>query len=262
MISSVVLCSHCFKPTKNCRDWAFSNSGLEVGLPAFQLPIFENVRHCWKEIYGTCLLQESMPFVKSKPPLPTAFWLHHAHPFFAAAERRPVLCREAEGWVAQLWYPRFVWNTLIVLSVVLWDCCKPMNTCRDWASSHSGLEVGLPAFQLPMFAKCEALPKRDLWDMLVGFRHSFQLFFLAKTFNSWRDQRVGNGELLSWESQSSSNVRVDVWVVNLWWIRMICRRKFSVPKFGALARSKQLILMPVTVKSWFDHLVCGLRGHL
>ena len=24
--------------TKNCRDSAFSNSGLEVGLPAFQLP--------------------------------------------------------------------------------------------------------------------------------------------------------------------------------------------------------------------------------
>ena len=53
----------------------------------------------------------------------------------------------------------------------------------------------------------------------------------AKTFNSWRDQRVGKGELLSPESQSSSNIaRVDVWVVNPWWIRMILRRKFSVPK--------------------------------
>ena len=43
-------------------------------------------------------------------------------------------------------------------------------------------------------------------------------------------------------------VRVDAWVVNHWWIRMILRRKFSVPKFAVLARSKQLILMPVTVK--------------
>ena len=56
------------------------------------------------------------------------------------------------------------------------------------------------------------------------------LFFLAKTFNSWRDHRVGKSYLLSRESQSSSNiVRVDVWVVNQWWIRMILRRKHSVP---------------------------------
>ena len=35
------------------------------------------------------------------------------------------------------------------------------------AFSNSGLEVGLPAFQLPMFAKCDALPRGDLFDMLV-----------------------------------------------------------------------------------------------
>ena len=33
--------------------------------------------------------------------------------------------------------------------------------------SRSGLEAGLPAFQLPMFAKCEALQKRDMLDMFV-----------------------------------------------------------------------------------------------
>ena len=50
---------------------------------------------------------------------------------------------------------------------------------------------------------------------------------IAKTFNSWRDQTVGKGKLLSWESQSSSNiVRVDDWVVNRWWIWMIRRCKF------------------------------------
>ena len=39
----------------------------------------------------------------------------------------------------------------------------------------------------------------------------FPAFFFAKTVNSSRDQRVGKGELLSQESQSSSNiVRVDV----------------------------------------------------
>ena len=36
-----------------------------------------------------------------------------------------------------------------VLSVVLWDCCKPMFV------EESGLEVGLPAFRLPMVVKCD-----------------------------------------------------------------------------------------------------------
>ena len=35
---------------------------------------------------------------------------------------------------------------------------EAMNNCRDWVFSHSGFEVGLPAFQLPM---CDALPKKD-----------------------------------------------------------------------------------------------------
>ena len=63
---------------------------------------------------------------------------------------------------------------------------------------------------------------------------------IAKTFHSLEDQTVGKGELLSWESQSSSNiVRVDVGLVNQWWIRMVFRCKFSVPKI-CCPRSKQL----------------------
>ena len=30
-----------------------------------------------------------------------------------------------------------------------------MNSFGDWAFNHGGLEVGLPPFQLPMFAKCD-----------------------------------------------------------------------------------------------------------
>ena len=61
------------------------------------------------------------------------------------------------------------------------------------------------------------------------FRSPFPLFF-ARTFNSLGVQRVGKGDLLSQESLSSSNiVRIDAWVVNQWWIRMIFRRKYSVP---------------------------------
>ena len=53
------------------------------------------------------------------------------------------------------------------------DCCKPTSNFWDWAFSNSGLEVGLPAFQLPMVRKCAALPKRDLCDMFVWGIHAF-----------------------------------------------------------------------------------------
>ena len=46
---------------------------------------------------------------------------------------------------------------------------EAMKNCRDWAISHTGLEVGLPAFQLPMFVKCNALPKGDLFSMMDMF---------------------------------------------------------------------------------------------
>ena len=62
---------------------------------------------------------------------------------------------------------KICYNTVTVLSVVLSDCCKPMSNCRDWVFSNSGLAMGLPAFQLPMYAKCEVLPKRDMFDMFV-----------------------------------------------------------------------------------------------
>ena len=89
----------------------------------FSCPCSLTVTHCRKEICFTYLFQESMPFGKSKPPLPTrslrslraavrstssALCLRHAHPFVAAEEKRPVSCREAEGLVTELWSPRIV----------------------------------------------------------------------------------------------------------------------------------------------------------
>ena len=55
---------------KICRD---CNSGLEVGLPAFQLPMFAKC-DALKEICSTSLFKESIPicsFGNSKHPLPT-----------------------------------------------------------------------------------------------------------------------------------------------------------------------------------------------
>ena len=80
--------------------------GWKWGCQPFSCPCSQKGTHCRKEICSTCLSKESMPFdpfVKSKPPLPTrslssrerqcvrqlciSLWLHHAHPFVAAAEK-------------------------------------------------------------------------------------------------------------------------------------------------------------------------------
>ena len=71
------------------------------------------------------------------------------------------------------------------------------NNCGDWDFSHSGLEARLPAFQLPMFSKCDALPKGDLWEMLF-----FSGIYFA-IFSSKDIQR--QGRCLSCESVMDSN---------------------------------------------------------
>ena len=71
------------------------------------------------------------------------------------------------------------------------------NNCGDWDFSHSGLEARLPAFQLPMFSKCDALPKGDLWEMLF-----FSGIYFA-IFSSKDIQR--QGRCLSCETVMDSN---------------------------------------------------------
>ena len=161
-LQDVLQCSDCalscaiwlLQTINNYRDWAFSSSGLEVGLPALQLPSLAKWDALPKgDLRSTCLFKESIPAIpvrNSKHPLPgrskflraaarstsSALWLHHAHPIVAAAGKRPVSCGEAKCLVTQLWsvvskicYP--VTNAVIVLSVVLCDCCKPINICRE-----------------------------------------------------------------------------------------------------------------------------------
>ena len=147
-----------------------------MGSPAFQRPIFEKTQSMPKrDMFDmfVSLSKESMPCVKSKPPLPTrslrslraavcsnssALCLHHAHPFVTAAEKRPVSCREAEGLVTKLWF-----GDQELLQYI--DCFS--MTAAKKAFSLRGLEVGLPAFQPRMFSRCDELPKRDLFHMFV-----------------------------------------------------------------------------------------------
>ena len=157
---------------------------------------------------STCLFQESIPAIlwgNAKHPLPTrslrsprgticstnsALCLHHAHPFVAASEKSTCLMQRSKAFGQVIVVSKMFWNIVIVLSVVLWDCCKPTNACRDWAFSNSGLEVGLPAFQLPMFSKCDALPKGDLLDMFVSGVHSCHSFGKCQASTPYQKLKV------------------------------------------------------------------------
>ena len=163
--------------------------GWKWGCQPFSCPCSQNVTHCRKEIYATWLSKESIraiTFGNSNHPVPTrslrflratvrstssALRYGCIMPIPSLQLQKKKLSNSdkqlSRGFGHGVVVSKICYNAVIVLSVVLCDCCTPTNTCRDWDFSNSGLEVGLPAFQLPMFAKCDALPKRDLCDMIV-----------------------------------------------------------------------------------------------
>ena len=93
----------------------------------------QNVMHCRKDMCWTCLFKNPFPFPfwNSKPPLPTRSLrfpraavrsaisaLNHGciMPIPSLQlQKKPVICREAEGLVTELWSPRFV--------TIQWLCC-------------------------------------------------------------------------------------------------------------------------------------------
>ena len=96
-----------------------------------------------------------MPSIHSRPEATlrgtvcstnSAICLHHAHPFVAASEKSTCLMQRSKAFGHAIVVSKMFWNIVIVLSVVLWDCCKPTNTCPDWAFSNNGLEVGCQPF--------------------------------------------------------------------------------------------------------------------
>ena len=178
--------------------------GWKWGYQPFSCPCSHNVTRCRKEICSTCLFKTyipAVPFWNSKHLLLTrsrfpratvrstssALCLHYAwkrsHSF---VEDSGFVCdvekhRFGHGVVvSKICYVQYSdcvqdldYRVLIALSVVTCDCCKPTNHCRDWAFSHSGLEAGLPAFQLPMYSMWDALPKKVLFHMFVSGIHAF-----------------------------------------------------------------------------------------
>ena len=191
----------------DCQTKLLASVGWKWGCQPFSFRCSQNVTHCRKEICSTCLFKESfptiplgIPSIQSLPEAWVSSWepqhappallksqLHHAHPFVAAAEQACHMQR-SRGSDHGAVDSKICYNTVIVLSVVLCDCCKPTNNCRDWAFSNSELEVGRPAFQLPMFAKCDALPK--LLDMFVSDIHSCRSFLELKASTPYQKLEV------------------------------------------------------------------------
>ena len=160
--------------------------GWKWGCQPFSCRCSQNVTHCRKEICSTSLFKESIPtisFGNSKPPLPTrslrsvraaahstssALWLHHAHPCVAAAEKSTCPIQRSRGFGHGVMASKICcYNAVIVLSGQNgWGEDKGVLAHEALQSSYR-VEVLLPAFQLPMFAKCEALPKGDSFDIFV-----------------------------------------------------------------------------------------------
>ena len=177
-----VLVWDCCKPTNNCRDWALAKVAWKRCCQPFSCPCSQNVTHCRKDARHVCLRHPFRPFLFGIPSihsLPEAgSWerpyapqvLHYGciMPIPSLQlQKKTCLMQRSRGFGQGVVVTKICYNAVFVLSVVVWDCYKPTNTCRDWAFSNSGLEVWLPAFQLPMFSKCDELPKGDLFDMFV-----------------------------------------------------------------------------------------------
>ena len=122
--------------------------GWKCGCQPFSCPRSQDVSHCRKGICSTCLFKESIPatpFCNSKHPIPTrsfrflraavhsiscALWLHMPIPSLQL-QKKTCFTQRSGGFGRGVVVSKICYNTVIVLSVVLCDCCKSMNKCRD-----------------------------------------------------------------------------------------------------------------------------------
>ena len=117
----------------------------------------------------SCPCSTYLPFVKSKSPLPTrsfrclraaahstssALWLRHAHPSVAAAEKT-CLMQRSRGFGHGVVVLRTCWGIFRSPMVP----CDDLTTTKHWMvleiENFTTMGGGLPAFQLPLFAKCD-----------------------------------------------------------------------------------------------------------
>ena len=189
-LQDVLQCSDCalscamwlLQTVSNYRDWAFSNSGLEVGLPALQLADVGKMRRTAERRFvgHVCLRNPFLPFLVGIPSIHSlaeaSSWerqhappvLHYGCimpiPSLQLQKKAPVSCREAKRLVTQSWSPRCV--------AMQWLCSQ---LCYVTAAIVIEIELlatvgwkwGCQPCSWPMLAKWDALPKGDLLDMFV-----------------------------------------------------------------------------------------------
>ena len=194
---------------------------FDVG-PMF--PCSKNATQCRKEICSTCyvwgihcrysLLQRHSTHEDIRKSARVDYWV--ANP----APKSPGSVLEL--WISDQWWIRIIFRCTFSVPKICPPSFQATHACHSEVSNRSfGLWSPRPFVSIfrsrphvSMFEKCDAVPKGDLFDML-RLRNPLPLFFIAKTFNSWRHQKVGKGGLLSCES-SSKIARVGAWVVNQW----------------------------------------------
>ena len=156
-------------PCKATKQWRIveiqllATEGWKWGCQPFSCPRSQNVTHCRKEVYATCCQRNPCLLWNLSLHSPPEAWGPWERQHASPARSAYIMLAKDRVVVSKLWITGYsLWSRLSYRC----DSCKPMKKCRDWAFSLRGLEVGLPAFQLTSFAKCHALPKRGLCDML------------------------------------------------------------------------------------------------
>ena len=141
-----------------------------------------------REICLTCLSKKSIPAIPfwiSKPPIPprsrflraavrstrSALCLHHAHPFVAAEDKNQSHAEKQRVWSRSCGLQDLLRN-------IQWLCPRFGLQDIDCALSCDTWWL-LPAFQPPMFSKCDALPKGERFVWHVCLRNPFPLFLLG-----------------------------------------------------------------------------------
>ena len=195
------LCSQLFYVTA-ANQWSIVEIevlafvGWKCGCQPFSWRCSQNVTHCRKEICSKCLFKESIPatpFGNFNYPLPArsrvlraaarsttfALWLHHVHPFVAAAEKDRKNSREAEGFVTELWSPRFV--------TMQWLCCQLfyVTAANQWTIVEIeplaivGWKWGCQPFSCPCSQNVTQCQTRFGRHVRLRLRHQFPPFLLG-----------------------------------------------------------------------------------
>ena len=177
--------------------------GSNWGCQPFSCRCSQNVTHCRKDICGTCSfsgihsrhsfwefpasnLYEKLEFPRAAVRSATSA-LHYGciMPIASLQLQKTVekscLMQRSRGFGHGVMASKICYNAVIVLSVVLCDCCKPMNSCRDWAFSMLlaivAWKCGCQPFRCPCWQNVRQCRKDFCGTCLFSGIHSHHSFW-------------------------------------------------------------------------------------